>query len=150
MLNQIIEQSARTEKSKKLKFAEIARNYSSGEDDFRKIIEARALAGTGHRQPNQLPDPDRVILTGDAPARERFCKRSMKASMNMCFPFRQEITINKSDAWRESAALGAASLFVRKVFEDTEMPGRNQRKLTRLASHVAQAAGTGTCSSNRT
>ncbi|MGI6353926.1 MAG: ROK family protein [Lentisphaeria bacterium] len=120
----IIEQKARAlKKSKKLKFAEIARNYSSGEDDFRKIIEdcAHWLGLAIANQINFLI-PDRVILTGEMlQLGERFCQKVNESIDEYVFPaFRQEITISKSDAWRESAALGAASLFVRKVFEDTK------------------------------
>jgi len=120
----VIEQKARKlKKSKTLKFAEIVKNYSSGKDDFREIIEdsARWLGLAIANQINFLI-PDRIILTGEMlELGERFCKKVNESIEEYVFPaFRKEVTIGISDAWRENAALGAASLLVRKVFEDTK------------------------------
>ena len=120
----VIEQKARIlKKSKKLKFIEIVKSYSSGKDDFTEIIEdcAHWLGLAIANQINFLI-PDNIILTGEMfQLGERFCKTVNASIDKYVFPaFRQEMSISKSDSWRESAALGAASLLVRKVFEDTK------------------------------
>ena len=120
----VIEQKARIlKKSKKLKFIEVVKSYSSGKDDFTEIIEdcAHWLGLAIANQINFLI-PDNIILTGEMfQLGERFCKTVNASIDKYVFPaFRQEMSISKSDSWRESAALGAASLLVRKVFEDTK------------------------------
>ena len=120
----VIEQKVRIlKKSKTLKFAEIVKNYSSGKDDFREIIEDSAhWLGLAIANQINFLIPDRVILTGEMlELGERFCKKVNESIEEYVFPaFHKEVTISISDAWRENAALGAASLLVRKVFEDTK------------------------------
>ncbi|NMA43167.1 MAG: ROK family protein [Oligosphaeraceae bacterium] len=118
----VIEQKARAlKKSPKLKFAEVVKSYASGQDEFKDIVEdgARWL---GLAIANQISFliPDKVILTGEIlQLGERFFKKVNQSIDEYVFPaFRKETSISKSEAWRESAALGAASLLVRKVFED--------------------------------
>ncbi len=119
----IIERKARTlKKSKKLKFADVVKSYSSGNEDFTEIIEdsARWLGLAIANQINFLI-PDKVILTGEMLLLgERFFIKVNESIDEYVFPaFRKEMTVSKANSWRESAAQGAASLLVRKVFEDT-------------------------------
>jgi len=118
----VIERKARAlTKSKKLKFAEVVKSYASGKDEFNEIIadSARWLGLAIANQINFLI-PDKVILTGEMlQLGERFFKTVNDSIDEFVFPaFRKEMTLSKSDSWRESAALGAASLLVRKVSED--------------------------------
>ncbi|MFA6929791.1 MAG: ROK family protein [Lentisphaeria bacterium] len=120
----VIERKARTlKKSKKIKFSEVVKSYSSGKDEFNEIIEdsARWLGLAIANQINFLI-PGKVILTGEMLLLgERFFKKVKESIDEFVFPaFRKEMSIDKSDSWGESAALGAASLLVRKVFEDTK------------------------------
>jgi len=49
-------------------------------------------------------------------------KKTRLTSVNeYVFPlFLKDVNIRKSEAWNESASLGAASLLVRRVFEDIQ------------------------------
>ncbi len=120
----IIEQKARTQtKSKKIKFSDVVKSYSSGKDEFTEIIEdsARWLGLSIANQINFLI-PEKVILTGEMlQLGKRFFNKVNESIDEYVFPaFRKEMTLSQSDSWGESAALGAASLLVRKVFEETK------------------------------
>jgi N-acetylglucosamine repressor len=120
----VIERKARTlTKSRKLKFANVVKNYSAGKSDFDAIIadSARWLGLAIANQVNFLI-PEKVILTGEMlQLGERFFRQVSESMDEFVFPaFRKEMSLDKSDSWAESAALGAASLLVRRVFEETK------------------------------
>ena len=110
--------------SKELCFAEIAENYKTGNHDFENIINdcARWLGIAIANQVNFLM-PDEVVLTGEMlQLGNRFFDKTLETAKEYIFPiFMKNIMIRKSDSWEESASLGAASLLVRKVFEDIEI-----------------------------
>lgn len=118
----VIERKAQAQiQSKKLKFSEITKNYCSGSDEFSEIIEDTAgWLGLAIANQINILIPERVILTGKMmQLGERFFNHIEESINEYIFPaFRNETMISKSDAWSESAALGAASLLVRRVFED--------------------------------
>jgi len=120
----VVEQKARTlKKSSKLKFADVLRSYLSGKDDFNAIIDDSAhWLGLAIANQINFLIPEKIILTGEMlQLGERFFQQVSKSVEEYLFPaFRQEVSLSKSESWAESAALGAASLLVRKVFEDSE------------------------------
>ena len=120
----VVEQKARAlKKSPKLKFADVLRSYLSGKDDFNAIIDDSAhWLGLAIANQINFLIPEKVILTGEMlQLGERFFQQVSKSVEKYVFPaFRQEVNLSKSESWAESAALGAASLLVREVFEDTK------------------------------
>ena len=99
------------------------RNYLSGKDDFNTIIDDSAhWLGLAIANQINFLIPEKVILTGEMlQLGERFFQQVSKSVEKYVFPaFRQEVNLSKSESWAESAALGAASLLVREVFEDTK------------------------------
>ncbi len=118
----LIEKLSREKKShKQLKFAEIAEAYINGDSDIEKIVNgcARWLGVAVANQINSLM-PDEVVLTGDMlQLGHKFFEKVLVAVKEYAFPvFLENIIIRKSDSWEKDAPLGAASLLVRKVFED--------------------------------
>jgi len=118
----VIEKKIREKKSnKELSFSEIARDYAAGNHEFEDIIDdcARWLGIAVANQINFLV-PDEVILTGEMLqlGNDFFEKVLFNIKEYVFSTFMKDIQIRKSESWEESAPLGAASLLVRKVFED--------------------------------
>ncbi len=119
-----VERKARERKSGgHLKFADIADDYASGNGEFADIVAdcARWLGVAIANQINFLI-PDDVVVTGEIlRLGDAFFQEVLDTIKEYTFPaFMKNVTIQKSDSWDESAPLGAASLLVRKVFEEIE------------------------------
>jgi predicted NBD/HSP70 family sugar kinase len=102
-------------------FSNLAREYVEGNREFADIIDdcGRWLGIAVANQINALA-PDEVVLTGEMfQLGERFFEKLKQTVNAYVFPaFMKDVIIRRPEAWDESAALGAASLLVRSVFED--------------------------------
>ncbi|MDD5728296.1 MAG: ROK family protein [Victivallales bacterium] len=120
----VIENSARKKTpGKELLFPEIARDYAAGNNEFADIID-NCACWLGIAIANQINFlvPDEIVLTGEILLLgNRFYEKVFAAIKKYAFPiFMKNVSIIKSESWEENASLGAASLLVRKVFEDIE------------------------------
>ncbi len=117
----VVEKKVKEKIGRSLKFSDIAGEYKSGNTQFNDIIEecAQWLGIAIANQVNFLI-PEEIILTGEIfQLGEGFFKKIIDTVKEYAFPvFLKELTFTKSESWNESAALGAASLLVRKVFEN--------------------------------
>lgn len=106
-----------------LTFSDIADDYSSVTTNFTDIIDdcSKWLGLAISNQINFLV-PDEVILSGKIfKLGNKFHKKVIAKIKEFTFPaFIKETKIRKSENWDESASAGAASLFIRKVFENFE------------------------------
>lgn len=122
-INAIVKKLRKKTGERTLDFSDIISRYLDGNAEASGVVnEAAKCLGTAIANQVNFLMPDEILISGEIlKLGDKFYNVIKKTMEEYVFPvFMKNLVIRKSEAWEEAAALGAASLTIRKVFEDYE------------------------------
>lgn len=122
-INAILRKAREKLKKKNLKFQDIIKFYSENNPQITEIVNhaGRWLGIAIANQINSLA-PDEIVITGETlKLGDAFYKLLLDTISAYTFPvFLKDLKITKTPSGEESTSIGAASILIRGVFEDSE------------------------------
>ena len=122
-INAILRKVRKKTGERSLDFSDVISRYLDGNAEVSGIVnEAAKCLGTAIANQVNFLMPDEIIISGETlKLGDAFYNVIRKTMEEYVFPvFMKTLVIIKSEVREEAAALGAASLTIRKVFEDYE------------------------------